>query len=515
VLKAHGHHQYGRIENQHRLHWTVQDEAGQRRENRYPDQVAWAAPLFSPPTLAMNLAMQGYVVLSWDMVGYNDTIQTPHTFGGDREKLWSFGPLGLQLWNSIRMLDFISTLDDVDPGRIAMTGASGGGSQTFLLAAVDERVRVAVPVVMVGGIMQGGSACENAPGLRFETYNTELAALTAPRPMFLVGSNVDQSRLNMTEDYPALRAIYALYGKERNVEATVLDAPHNYNRFSREAVYRFLAKHFDNRQEPGPILERAVTVEPPHRLLALHNRTLPPNALSYDEIFAQWIRAAEKQTQSMMADKELLRERLRAAIAATWPKQVSDSSTADGEMVLSRPGRDDRVPSRMLAGRSGQGAVLVVDASGIEKAQGSKTVARLKAAGHAILMIDAFQTGSAMEHRNYSFREGRPERGYYHTFNRSDDANRVQDILTGLAFLHQKGERQIQLVGFGKAAVWGLFAAAIAPIEVALCVDLGQFRGQDEEFIDTLFIPGVQRAGGLAAALKLTERARSACALRE
>lgn len=506
VLLAHGHHQYGRIEHQHRLHWTVRGEEGQRRENRYPDQVAWAAPLFSPPTMAMNLAMQGYVVMSWDMVGYNDTIQTPHTFGGDREKLWSFGPLGLQLWNATRVLDFVQSLEDVDATQIAMTGASGGGSQTFLLAALDERIKVSAPVVMVGGIMQGGSACENAPGLRLETYNTELAALMAPRPMLLVGSPVDQSRHTLTEDYPAVRSVYALYGKEKNVEATIIDAPHNYNRFSREAVYRFFAKHFNPVNAKGDISERPIRLGAPNTLLVLHNRTLPANAVSYDELFAQWVRLAEEQSNATV-DENVSRERLRAACAARWPESVSASSS-DAELVLSRNGLGDHVPARWLPGASGTGVVLVVHEQGSAKAEHTETVRRLRSAGKSVLLIDTFQTGGAVEPRNFQFRKNRPEKGYYLTFNRSEDANRIQDILTALAFLKQQGEQGIQLVGLGKAAIWSLFAAAIAPVDLSLCADLGGFEGRDQEFIDAMFVPGIQRAGGVNAALRLTESAR-------
>ena len=78
VLSPHGHWDYGRLENQ---------------------------PLNSVPLRCINLAEQGFVVFSYDMVGYNDTLQTPHDFGGPREQLWGFGPLGLQLWNSIRALE--------------------------------------------------------------------------------------------------------------------------------------------------------------------------------------------------------------------------------------------------------------------------------------------------------------------------------------------------------------------------------------------------------------------------
>ncbi|MGH9629662.1 MAG: hypothetical protein ACRD7E_15210, partial [Bryobacteraceae bacterium] len=131
-----------------------------------------------------------------------------------------------------------------------------------------------------------------------------------------------------------------------------------------------------------------------------------------------------------------------------------------------------------------------------------------RSAGKSVLLIEVFQTGGAVEPRNLQFRKNRPEKGYYLTFNRSADANRIQDILTALAFLKQRGEQRIQLTGLGKAAIWSLFAAAIAPLDVSLCADLGGFAGQDREFVDAMFVPGIQRAGGLNAALRLTENAR-------
>ena len=104
VLVAHGHWKYGRLQNE--LEYSV-------------------------PALAINLARQGYVVFAYDMVGYNDTRQTGHSFGGNDEQLWSFTPFGLQLWNSIRSLDYLESLATVDGNRLAITGASGGGTQTY------------------------------------------------------------------------------------------------------------------------------------------------------------------------------------------------------------------------------------------------------------------------------------------------------------------------------------------------------------------------------------------------
>ena len=137
ILNPHGHWPYGRLENQ---------------------------PLYSGPSFGISLARQGYVVFAYDMVGYTDTIQIPHHFGSPEQRLWSFGPLGLQLWDSIRSLDFLASLNDVNPNLLGIAGASGGGTQAFLLTAIDDRLQFASPVNMVSAIMQGGDLCENAPG---------------------------------------------------------------------------------------------------------------------------------------------------------------------------------------------------------------------------------------------------------------------------------------------------------------------------------------------------------------
>ena len=81
--------------------------------------------LGSMPGRCINFARQGYVAFSYDMVGYNDSAQISHSFGGEREALWGISLMGLQLWNSIRSVDFLTSLEKVDPDRIGCTGASG------------------------------------------------------------------------------------------------------------------------------------------------------------------------------------------------------------------------------------------------------------------------------------------------------------------------------------------------------------------------------------------------------
>lgn len=471
VLLAHGHADNGRLEN---------------------------TELASPPSFGISMARQGYVVFSYDMVGWNDTKQTVHEFGGPRETIWGFGPLGLQLWNSMRVLDFLQSLEEVDPERIGMTGWSGGGTQTFVMTAVDDRVKVTAPVDMVSYLMQGGSPCENAPGLRVDTYNVEIAALAAPRPMIVVSSPWDQSRNSHAEINTPIRGIYYRYGKTHNFEGVEIEAQHNYNRDSREAVYRFFGKHLLNDTDSTKFQERPMTIEKPEDMLALHGRKLPANAKSYDELFGYWREMAARQSEEMR-DLNALRARMKMVLAAELPSRLLTETMDGGNVVIGRYDRRDRIAAQWYPG-SGK-PLLFVHEGGIAAAAKTAEVREAIAAKRPVLLIDAFQTGSAVAMRD---RSGR----YFLTFNKSDDANRVQDILTSIAFLKRQSKEQIALRGVGKAGVWCLFAASVSDADLKLSADLSGFAGKDEDFLRGFFVPGIQRAGGLDAALRLTAAMR-------
>src|SRR5215471_15651029 len=261
IVSPHGHWNYGRLEN---------------------------TDINSGPSRGISLAQQGYVVFAYDMVGYNDTIQTPHEFTDRAQLLWSFGPYTLQLWNSIRAVDFVESLPGVNPKMIGATGASGGGTQTFSLAAIDDRIQFAAPVNMISAIMQGGAICENAASLRFDTNNIEIAGIFAPKPMIMVAATGDWTKNTKTEEYPAVKAIYELYDKAANLDMFYQEAPHNYNQAAREAVYTFFGSHVLGLN--GPIKERNIRMEQPSVMLALFNRKLPDNALDIAGLFDEWKR---------------------------------------------------------------------------------------------------------------------------------------------------------------------------------------------------------------------------------
>ncbi|MBX2925763.1 MAG: acetylxylan esterase [Chitinophagaceae bacterium] len=185
------------------------------------------------------LARMGAVVFVWDMIGQGDSKQCSHNL-----------PKGLKLQtiNSAKALDFILSIPGVDPDRIGMTGESGGGTQTFMLTALDNRIKVAVPCVMVSAHFFGGCTCESGMPVHkkgdYQTTNAEIAALTAPRPMLLISDGDDWTKNNPAVEFPYMQKIYALYGKQNEVELVHLaDEKHDYGPSKRKAMYGFMAKH--------------------------------------------------------------------------------------------------------------------------------------------------------------------------------------------------------------------------------------------------------------------------------
>jgi len=223
----------------------------------------------------VQLARMGCIVFHWDMIGYCDSTQISfdraHRFANqppesevNAEGWLLFSPLaeshaqsilGLQTLAIQRAVDMLLTLPEVDPQRIAISGASGGGTQSFLGAAVDERIQLAFPAVMVSTGMQGGCTCENASWLRTGTGNVEMAALIAPRPLGLTAAN-DWTKTMPEDGFPQLQQIYGLFNAPKKVALfPAIHFGHNFNHVSRVGLYGWVSDHFGLGFEK-PVLER-------------------------------------------------------------------------------------------------------------------------------------------------------------------------------------------------------------------------------------------------------------------
>ncbi len=241
-----------------------------------------------------TLARMGAVVFSYDMFAWGESRLQ---FASELHRTGLAHTM--QTLNSIRAIDYLTSLSFVDSKKIGITGASGGGTQSFLATALDDRITVSVPVVMVSSYYYGGCPCESGMPVQscsdLGTYNVEIAAMASPRPLLVVSDGDDWTRHVPEIEFPYLQKVYSLYGKQGYVENVHLAAEkHDYGISKRLAMYEFMAKHMGLnlnavKDKTGKIDESKVTIEKYDKLLVFgKNGNMPANALhEADEVWSE------------------------------------------------------------------------------------------------------------------------------------------------------------------------------------------------------------------------------------
>jgi hypothetical protein len=297
---------------------------------------------------------------------------------------------------------------------------------------------------------------------------------------------------------------------------------HNFNQQSREAVYQFFAQLNPGLSDAAALKEHNVEVPMLQDMLALSNRALPANALNLAGLFNEWRTMATAQS-AQQQDPAFLRDRLRQTLEVENPSDVIAEKTAgknNDQIVLSRPEAKDRIPGIALAGKGS--TAIVIDPDGSDAALKSDTVAQLRKQKRLLLLLDVFQTGAAEATRD---REDHPaitpenekdetptERQAdqtgggpkFLTYNVSDDAARVQDIVTAIAYAH-KTSAQVDIYAHGDAAIWATFAAAVSATPVTLHLENATPLTTDDDYLNHFNVPGILRAGGLPVAQQLIQ----------
>jgi dienelactone hydrolase len=513
ILSPHGHFKYGRLND---------------------------SQINSIPARCINFARQGYVAYAYDMVGYNDTRQVSHIFAKDDSvsTLYGINLLGLQLRNSLRALDFLENLPMVDKNRIGVTGASGGGTQTFLLAAVDDRVQAAAPANMVSHIFQGGDLCENAPGLRIGTNNVEIAAMMAPKPLLLIANTHDWTKNTPWVEYPMIRSIYELYDAAQGINYAYFDYEHNYNEASREAVYQWFGKWLLQGKKTDTLKERPYEIDSAQNLLAFMNRKTSSRTKS----FKQYPTDTYDIKPSMMMDADGLKSSLkkiyRKQLEGYWPTDKKSLATfkhfygtamkyligvtepdavsfkvvghSKGEgfttsrLLVAREEENDWIPCTFYQSLEPGHATAILTAgqgksSWVSKGQSKpKNIVRwLMKTGINVLIPDLFKQG---EHnlQGGTITRRNEETEHFTTFNLTDRQNRIQDLLTLISFIKQTDlSQRIGLYASGQTGITGLLLATVSSELDRIVLDGNRFNPTTDQNMLSLDVPGIMRIGGL------------------
>lgn len=488
-----------------------------------------------------QLALMGCVVWQWDMLGDSDAIQFSrelvHGHGAvelrpemNRTERWGlFSPqaeahcqnvMGLQTLNSIRGLDFLLSLPEVDPQRIAITGGSGGGTQTMMLAAIDDRVTLSFPVVMVSTAMQGGCPCENASLLRVNTGNVEFAALFAPKPQGMNTAD-DWTKEMATKGFPELQQLYSAYGKRDNVFLKRGEHfPHNYNAVTRSAFYTFLNKHF-KLGFPAPVIEQDFDPLPPEQLTVWDDQHPAPKAADPDferRLLAWLTKDAEQQLLAAAATPEGLQNLVRPAVEVLIGRTFANAGDVAWELkdeqdrghfvertgTLLNKAYGEEVNVVCLCPKQWKGRVVIwLDDSGksaIHNAEGGvkPAVLTLVQGGAAVLGADLFLQGGEPVKQTRAVVNRREYAGYTFGYNHAFFAQRTHDVLTIVSLLRDTksgpcpNPKTIAVAGWHSTGPIVAAAGALAGDTIdRAAIDTQGFRfGQLLDYRDPMFLPG-------------------------
>jgi hypothetical protein len=531
VLCPHGHWKNGR------LYDAGDKEAHSQLSQKAENNMSGAR--FPLQARMVGLARLGCIVFHYDMVGYADNKPLDHRFGlTDAEaELRLQSECGLQTFNSIRALDFLTSLPDVDPHRIGVTGASGGGTQTFLLGAVDPRPTVAFPAVMVSTNMQGGCVCENTDLLRVGINNVAIAALFAPKPMAMSAANdwtIDIERKGL----PELKQVYGLYGESDNVFAKCFPQfGHNYNQVSREMMYNWFNAHLNLGKQKLIVEEDFWPIDPDELRVFDEKHPQPGDAKDAHQLREYLTDVADKQFAQLLPEnaagldhyREVVGTAARVMLNAEPPNSsdwrenpLRTTRLDDGtELITGRAMRSDdktQLPWILLRPKSFRGtAVFWFDGQGKSHLLGpdgkpTEAVRKLLGAGEAVASADLFLTGEFVE----SHPPAKPPKviekyaAFTFAYNPTVLSNRVHDIVTAVRLATNHEARKIRLVGTREAGPCVLLAAGLLHDHISdVFADAhGLSYRKIPAATDSMFLPGALKYGGLGGLAALAAPTR-------
>jgi dienelactone hydrolase len=345
----------------------------------------------------IGLAKLGYVVLCLDAFGAGERAiePGPGTYHGALvgASLWPVGTplLGLQVYDNRRAVDYLISRSDVDPGKLAITGESGGGNQTLYAGATDDRLAAVIPVCGIGTyesyLTAACCVCEvNTGGAAYATTG-DLLALIAPRALLVISATRDALQFSVGEAAKSVahaRERFRLLRQEVKIRHVAVESGHDYNKVMRELMYGWVEKWLGGRGDGGPVLEPNLKIEAVSALRCFPDgksrpttvMTIPEWAHREGQARLAALPKTPDHVEHWHAEAERMRAVLRDQILGGFPRKTPAQVESTGKpekMVFSLTTERNIRSQGFFEGRTGQSkgtALLVWD--GLDRNAGAR-----------------------------------------------------------------------------------------------------------------------------------------------
>ena len=227
----------------------------------------------------INLVEKGFVVLAFDPIGQGERLQyvdaetgkskvegptTEHSYAGVQTLLTGTSLSDYFIWDGVRAIDYLETRPEVDMNRIGITGRSGGGTQSALIAAYDERIYAAAPECYITSFKRllqsiGPQDAEQNPYnfIKKGMDHADFLHIRAPKPALIITTTHDFfSQQGARETFAEVQKSYLAFGQPENIQFTEDFGKHESTKNNRETLYAFFQKQL---QLPGDNSDQEIT----------------------------------------------------------------------------------------------------------------------------------------------------------------------------------------------------------------------------------------------------------------
>jgi hypothetical protein len=456
----------------------------------------------------MWFARNGYVCMIIDTLESGEILGNHH--GTHREGWWwwnsrGYTPAGVETWNGIRALDYLSTRPEVDTNRIGITGRSGGGAYSWFVTAMDDRIRAAAPTAgitdlenhVVDGAVEGHCDCMFIVNTYRWDY-PQLAALCAPRPLLICNTDDDSifplDGVVRTRD--KVRRIYDLLGKGTNCGLVITPGPHKDTQELQVPVMRWFNRHVKG--EESLIENAAVKLFSPQQLKVFEK--LPEDSINTNIHFT-WVAAARADVPASkevwVTQRDTWLAALRAKTFAAWPTNLPPATLRQGVtngVVIYKINGIDMY--------SVGGSEYSLNVSRPTQNRQDKFILRLEKvhtnthSGPVLGTLDLTYDNSVPLKKQTQIRRR------FMLLGETADSKRVWSIartIEAIRTLKEVGTLPLRLEAEGDMAVNALYASLFAPVDELVLTSLPKSHMEGPDYLNVLRILDIPQALAMAS----------------